>query len=296
MKVSGFTFIKNAVTYGYPVVESIRSILPVVDEVVVCLGDSEDETSNLISTIQSDKIKIIHSVWDKNLKEGGKVLAVETDKALDATAPDSDWLFYIQADEAVHEDYHGVILDAMRKYKDDKKVDGLLFHYHHFYGSYRFIGDGRKWYSKEIRVIRNNKKIRSYKDAQGFRFEDGSKLNVKLIDAYIYHYGWVRNPVTMFQKNKDFEKLWGGSAKEPVESGIEPEKANTQFDYSNIDSVTFFEGTHPSVMKMLVSKEDWKFDIDIKKKNFKNMKHRLLYFLSQNFGWRPFEYSNYKRI
>ena len=296
MKVSGFTFIKNAVKYGYPVVESIRSILPMVDEMVVCLGDSEDETSNLVATIQSDKIKIIHSVWDKNLKEGGKVLAVETNKALDATAPDSDWLFYIQADEAVHEDYHGVILDAMRKFKDDKRVDGLLFQYHHFYGSYRFIGDGRKWYSKEIRVIRNDKKIRSYKDAQGFRFDNGRKLNVKLIDAYIYHYGWVRNPVTMFQKNEDFGQLWGGAAKEPGEIGKEPGKANTQFDYSNIDSVTLFEGAHPSVMKELVSKEDWKFDIDIKKKNFKNIKHRLLYFLSQNFGWRPFEYSNYKRI
>ncbi len=224
------------------------------------------------------------------------MLAVETNKALDATSPDADWLFYIQADEAVHEAYHPVILDAMRKYRDDKNVDGLLFHYHHFYGSYRFIGDGRKWYSKEIRVIRNNKKIRSYKDAQGFRFEDGRKLNVKLIDAYIYHYGWVRNPVTMFQKYKDFGQLWGGSPKETVESNTEPGKMNMQFDYSNIDSVTLFEGTHPAVMKELVSKEDWKFDIDIKKKNFKNIKHRLLYFLSQHFGWRPFEYSNYKRI
>lgn len=294
MKVSGFTFVKNAVKYAYPVVESIRSILPVVDEMVVCLGDSEDETDALIESIDSDKIKIIRSVWDKNLREGGKVLAVETDKAMDATAPDSDWLFYIQADEVLHEQYHAVVLDAMRKYKDDERIEGLLFNYHHFYGSYKFIGDGRRWYSKEIRVIRNNKNIRSYRDAQGFRL-NGRKLQVKLIDAYIYHYGWVRNPVAMQNKFADFGKLWNS------DSGYEKwaeelKKSSAQFDYSNIDSVTLFEDTHPEVMKSLVSKENWAFGLDVKKKNFKNIKHRLLYFIWRKFGWRPFEYSNYKRI
>lgn len=290
MKVSGFTFVKNAVKYGYPVVESITSILPVVDEMIVCLGDSDDETNALVGSIHSDKIKLLHSVWNSRLKEGGKVLAVETDKALDATSADSDWLFYIQADEVVHEQYHGIILDNMRRYLDDKKVEGLLFNYHHFYGSYRSIGDGRSWYSKEIRVIRNNKDIRSYLDAQGFRWKDNRKLNVKLIDVYIYHYGWVRNPLTMFRKNNDFGKLWGGEQEQ------ETEKKEGRFDYSNIDSVTLFKGTHPAVMDELVKKEDWNFNVDIRKKKFKNFKHKVLYFLWRKFGWRPFEYSNYKRI
>lgn len=295
MKISGFTFVKNAVKYGYPVVESIRSILPLVDEMIVCLGDSEDNTNELIESIGSDKIKTIQSVWDPGLREGGKVLAVETNKALDATATDADWLFYIQADEAVHEQYHAVIRNAMAKYKDDRRVEGLLFHYHHFYGSYRFIGDGRRWYSKEIRVIRNDKSIRSFRDAQGFRKADGSKLKVKLIDAYIYHYGWVRNPVTMFQKYKDFGAHWVPKNEHDQWRSELEQKAN-QFDYSAIDSVTLFEGTHPAVMQELVNKEDWQFNLDVKTKNFKNAKHRLLYFLSQQFGWRPFEYSNYKRI
>ena len=295
MKISGFTFVKNAVKYGYPVVESINSILPVVDEMIICLGDSEDATNELIASIGSHKIKIIHSVWDDALREGGKVLAVETDKAIDATATDSDWLFYIQADEVVHEQYHSTIIEAMKRYKDDKRVEGLLFNYHHFYGSYKYIGDGRKWYSKEIRVIRNDKNIRSYRDAQGFRWKDNRKLNVKLIDAFIYHYGWVRNPLTMHRKYRDFGKLW--TKEEDHAKWVEElEKRTDQFDYSNIDSVTLFEGTHPAVMKERVAKEDWKPDIDIRKKNFKNTKHRLLYFLWRNFGWRPFEYSNYKRI
>ncbi len=290
MKVSGFTFIKNAIKYGYPVVESITSILPLVDEMIVCLGDSEDDTEGLIKSIGSVKIKFIHSVWDNDLREGGMVLAAETNKAIAATAGNSDWLFYIQADEAVHEQYHKTIADAMQRYKDDKKVEGLLFNYHHFYGSYKYIGDGRKWYSKEIRVIRNDKKIKSFKDAQGFRWDDGRKLNVKLIDAYIYHYGWVRNPLLMHRKTESFHALWSG------EAGRNPKLTEAEFDYSNIDSVTVFEGTHPAVMKKLVEAENWESGIDMGKKNFKSLKHRLLFFLWKQFNWRPFEYRNYKRI
>lgn len=295
MKVSGFTFVKNAVKYGYPVVESIRSILPVVDEMIVSLGDSEDETNAVIQSIGSDKIKIVHSVWDNNLREGGKVLAVETNKAMDAVASDADWLFYIQADEVVHEQYHNTIVAAMEQYKDDKKVDGLLFKYHHFYGSYQFIGDGRSWYSKEIRVIKNNKNIRSYRDAQGFRWNNDRKLNVKLIDAYIYHYGWVRNPILMQKKYTDFGRLWNSD--ETYEKWEKETKEKpVEFDYSNIDSVVKFEGTHPAVMQELIKKENWHFNINSQDKNFKNFKHKLLYFLWKNFGWRPFEYSNYRKI
>ncbi len=290
MRVSGFTFVKNAIKYGYPVVESITSILPVVDEMIVCLGNSEDDTEGLIKSIGSDKIKYIHSVWDDNLREGGKVLAVETNKAIAATAADSDWLFYIQADEAVHEQYHSTITNAMQLYKDDKKVEGLLFNYHHFYGSYKYIGDGRSWYSKEIRIIRNDKRIKSFKDAQGFRWEDGRKLNVKLIDAYIYHYGWVRSPLLMHQKTETFYTLWDG------EAGKTKKITEGSFDYSNIDSVTIFEGTHPAVMKKLVEAENWDSGIDMNKKNFKSTKHKLLYFLWKKFNWRPFEYRNYVRV
>jgi hypothetical protein len=211
-----------------------------------------------------------------------------------ATSSDSDWLFYIQADEVVHEQYHKVIVDEMQRYKNDKRVEGLLFNYHHFYGSYKYIGDGRRWYSKEIRIIRNDKRIKSYRDAQGFRWDDNRKVNVKLIDANIYHYGWVRNPATMHKKTEGFGKLWAGEEGKKI-TGEFVEK-NAEFDYSKIDTVTLFTGTHPLVMMPLIEKENWKFEMDVKKKSFKNFKHRVLYFLWQTFGIRPFEYSNYKKI
>ena len=112
MKISGFTIIRNAVKNDYPVVEAIESILPLVDEMIISIGNSEDGTTALISSIRSDKIKIFHSDWDPSISKKGEVLAIETNKAFEHISPDSDWAFYIQADEVVHEKYHSVILKA----------------------------------------------------------------------------------------------------------------------------------------------------------------------------------------
>lgn len=289
MKVIGFTFIRNGIKYGYPFMQSILSVLPLVDEFTVNLGDSDDDTNKAIDSLPSEKINKIYSVWDDSLKIGGKVLAVETNIALDATPADADWLFYIQGDEVIHEKDYEEIRAQMIKYKDDKNVDGLLFHYYHFYGSYRFLGDGRSWYPYEIRVIKNNKDIRSYRDAQGFRWKSGKKLNVKMIDAYIYHYGWARNPIIMNRKKNAFGNLYNGGKHHE-------HKEEVAFDYSKVDSIVLFEGTHPQVMKNVIAKEDWLVDRDISKKNFKNIKHRFYYFLDKTFGWRPFSYRNYKVV
>ncbi len=233
MKVVGFTFIRNAAKYDYPVVESIRSILPLCDEVIVNIGNSEDNTEELIQSINDPKIKIIHSVWDDSLKEGGRVLAAETDKAFKQVPEDADWCIYIQADELIHEDYFTVIRRAMEEYKDDIRVEGLLFKYKHFYGSYDYVGDTRKWYDHEIRVIRNDKSIYSYRDAQGFR-KNGRKLHVKPIKAYIFHYGWVKHPKYQLQKILGFEQLYDANSMADKIS----KEATEQFDYSGIDSLT----------------------------------------------------------
>jgi hypothetical protein len=105
MKVAGFTFIRNAVKNDYPVVEAITSILPVCDEFIVALGNGNDETGELIKAINSPKIKIINTVWDDTLREGGAVFADQTDIAFTHISPDADWAFYIQGDECVHEKY-----------------------------------------------------------------------------------------------------------------------------------------------------------------------------------------------
>lgn len=288
MKISGFTIIKNAVLNDYPIVEAIRSILPVVDEMIILIGDSEDETIALMQSINDPKIKIHHSIWDKNLRSGGTVLAVETNKAFQLIDPQSDWAFYIQGDEVVHEKYHETIRTTCLQYKDDKRVEGLVFKYLHFYGTYDYVGDSRKWYDHEVRIIRNDKKISSYKDAQGFRVGE-RKLWVKPVDAYVYHYGWVKSPEQMKRKQKNVSKFWIDQENLDEILAQMPDF----FNYDDFDSLEKFTGTHPLVMYERIERQNWKLELDISKKKF-SLKDRLLYYFEKATGIRPFDFRNYK--
>ena len=55
MKVSCFTFIKNGTLLGYPFIESICSALPLCDEFIIAVGNSEDDTLARIKEIKSEK-------------------------------------------------------------------------------------------------------------------------------------------------------------------------------------------------------------------------------------------------
>lgn len=287
MTVCGFTIIRNALKYDYPVVEAIKSVLPLCDQFIVLVGNSDDETENLIRSIDSDKIIIKHSLWDDSLREGGRVLAVETNKAFDLIDDTFDWALYIQSDEVIHEQYHANILSAMQTYAENEAVEGLLLKYLHFYGSYDYVGTSRKWYRNEIRIIKNNKAIRSYKDAQGFRIDD-RKLNVIPVDAYIYHYGWVKDPFVQARKHEDFNKLWHDDA---YVAGI----AKEIYNYGDIDALGSFTGTHPLVMTERINRLNWKFEGD-KISQRASLKDKFLYWFELTTGIRLFEYRNYKII
>ena len=286
MKVSGFTFIRNAIKYDYPVVEAIRSILPLCDECVVAVGQSDDDTRALIESIDPAKIRIIDTVWDDSLREGGAVLAQETDKAFRAIAPDADWAFYIQGDEVVHEDDLRAIKSSMERHLHDQRVDGLLFRYRHFYGSYDYIGASNKWYRHEIRIVRNRPDIHSYRDAQGFRKDPNEKLNVKPAEAWIHHYGWVREPGAMQRKLETFNKYYHDDSW--MEKNIYQADA---FAYEkHITQLERFQGTHPSVIRPRIDRVNWHFDADpsFSKKRLKDHLKDLLRMLGIDTNYRNY--------
>ena len=290
MRVTGFSFIRNTIIYDYPIVEAIRSILPLCDDFIVAVGKSEDKTIDVINSVDKEKIKIIETVWDDNLRDGGKVLSEETNKAFRAIGDESDWAFYIHGDEVVNERYFDTIYAGMKKWKDNKKVDGLLFKYLHFYGSYDYIGSSPKWYQNEIRIIRNDKNIYSYRDAQGFRKGENQKLSVKPIDAYICHYGWVKEPAVMQRKQETFNKLYHDDdwiKKNAIKAD--------EFDYAgHIDSLLKFKGSHPAVMLERINKINWKFEYDISF-NRLSLKNKFKLWVKKIFGIQ-LGYKNYKLI
>jgi hypothetical protein len=129
--------------------------------------------------------------------------------------------------------------------------------------------------------------IRSYRDAQGFR-RDNRQLRVKPIDAWIYHYGWVKPPTIQQDKLLNFNKYWHDDTwiQEKV-------PAAGEFDYSRIDSLSRFDGTHPAVMQERIQKMNWSFSFDPTKRHF-SLKTRLLHAIEKMTGWRIGEYRNYR--
>lgn len=290
MKVCGFTIVRNAIRFDYPVIESISSILDLCDAFYVSVGKSDDNTLELIQSINSNKIHIIESVWDDSKRKGGQVLAEETNKCFFQIPSKYDWCFYLQADEVVHEKYLPTIYDAMHKYLNNMRVEGLLFKYLHFYGSYDYVGDSRRWYRKEIRIIRNDKQIHSFRDAQGFK-KNNKKLKVKEIEAYIYHYGWVKHPINQQDKQKHFNKYWHD------DSWIEKHVGSQlEYDYSKYDSLKIFNETHPQVMLKRINLKNWHVTINLNQKNYSNLKDKFLNFIEKYTKWRIGEYKNYRKI
>lgn len=287
MRISGFSFVRNGVAFDYPFLESISSLLPLVDEFVIAVGNSDDDTLTQVKSLNSPKIRIIETTWDESLRTGGAILAQQTNIALDHVT--GDWAFYLQADEVIHEKDISLIRTAMEEHLHDKRVEGLLFKYLHFYGSFDCVGASRRWYRREIRVVRNGIGVRSWGDAQGFRV-NGRKMNVKLIDATMYHYGWVKPPEVQIRKQQSFHKLWHDDAW--VERNFGHSNA---FDYGSSGTVRKFEGTHPSVMQKRISEQNWTFDFD-EGRGRGPFKERFLDWIADKVGIRIGEYKNYKLI
>jgi len=248
MTISGFSFVRNAISLDYPIAEAIRSVLPLVDEFVVACGDSSDGTTELVRSIDP-KVKVIETVWDERDFVRGRVNAVQTDIALANCK--GDWCIYLQADEVVHEKYLPVIYAACEKYLEDRRVEGFLFCYKHFWGDYRHYHWTHHWYRREIRVVRNGIGVRSYRSAQGFRI-GGRKLRVVHIPAEIYHYGWVRDPTKMKKKMIALATVHYGK-----EEARRRYQEHVPFDYGIPDHLRVFTGTHPAVMAGRIAKRNW---------------------------------------
>ncbi len=267
MKISGFSMARNASKLYYPVKQSIESILPICDEFVIAIGkgDSGDRTRKEVESINSPKVKIIDTEWDLEKYPYGMEHAHQTDIAREACS--GDWLFYLQADEVVHEDDLPLIKKKCEKYVNDAEVEGMLFNYYHFFGDYNHYHKAHGWYKKEIRIIRNRPDIHSWRSAQSFRRipnfdgvhyrqkEGTYKLKVIPLKAHIFHYGWVRPPHLMKKKMKAFSVIHRG--KEETEQRFD----DLNFDYGPLNKIKKFKGTHPAVMKDWIQQFDWKEEL-----------------------------------
>jgi len=239
MKVSAFTFLKNGQMLGYPFMQSIQSILPIVDEFVIALGPCEDNTEAMLQSLNESKIKIINTQWNDTMKDSGYVYGQQ--KMIAQFNCTGDWIFYLEADEIVHEDDLSQITDTMKRYLHDDEVEALVFDYIHFYGNKNSYLWSPGWYRRAPRILKNS--IRSYAPDGLFwlvleKNKIGRYPKAALVGATMYHYGWVRSEEEMNLKSTQVQKYWN--------------KSHQKIDYTQInqDIIKPFKGTHPAVMRV----------------------------------------------
>jgi hypothetical protein len=311
MTISGFTMVRNGAKLYYPIKQAIASILPICDEFVVALGncDPDDKTLQEIQSIGSDKIRIIHTVWDLEKYPRGMEHAHQTDIAKEACT--GDWLFYVQSDEVVHEEDLPRIRKRCEELLPDKSVEGILFKYRHFWGDYDHYIVSHAWYANEIRIIRNDKEIHSWESAQSFRRipdfdginyrqrEGTFKLKVARVDAYIFHYGWVRPPQYMQKKRRVFEGIHQGEKR--AEEMLSEE--GSEFDFGNMSHLSIYRHTHPAVMEERIRLFNWGDQLrrttnqsSVARHKHERLKNRVLTFIEQTFlgGRQIMAFKNYR--
>jgi len=274
MKVSAFTFIKNGQILGYPFLQSIQSILPIVDEFIVNVGESEDDTLKMIHSIKDKKIRIIESKWNDEMQDRGYVYGQQ--KMIAQFNCTGDWAFYIEGDEVYHEKDLDLIKSSMKLYLNDSNVEALVFDFKHFYGNANSILNSPGWYRSEARIIKNS--VRSYApDGLFWLVLDSNKVGrypqAKHTGASCYHYGWVRSEQEMNLKSEKVKHYWGD----------EPVKIN----YSQMDQkiIKEFHGSHPEIIKDWLPKDVGLYKVDSSfKPSRKQIKHRLMIKLENLFG------------
>jgi len=274
MKVSAFTFIKNGHILGYPFIESINSILSIVDEFVINVGESEDDTLLLINSIKNPKIRIIQSKWSDNMKHSGYVYGQQ--KMIAQFNCTGDWLFYIEGDEVYHENDLEKIQNSMKLYLNDSNVEALVFDFYHFYGNANSYLESPGWYRSEARIIKSS--IRSYAPDGLFwlvldKNKKGRYPRAKKVGAHCFHYGWIRSEEEMNLKSQKVQKYWGKTA--------------DKIDYSQIDQsiIKEFSGAHPQCVEDWLPKEIGVYEADSNYQlNTKQKKHRKMIKLELLFG------------
>ena len=274
MKVSAFTFIKNGQLLGYPFIQSIKSILPIVDEFIINVGLGEDSTLDEIKKIHDPKIRIIQSHWNDNMKDRGFVYGQQ--KMIAQYNCTGDWAFYIEGDEIYHENDLDKIYMSMKEGLSNPDVEALIFDFYHFYGNGNSYLDSPGWYRTEARIIKNS--LRTYAPDGLFWLvldsnKNGRYPKAKHTGAKCYHYGWVRSENQMNLKSEKVQKYWGGSAK--------------KIDYSKMDQsiIKKFQGTHPKIIQDWLPNDIELFKVDSSYKlTKKQKKHRIMIFFEKLFG------------
>lgn len=283
--VSGFSIVRNASIYDYPVEVALQSVLPLVTELHVNVGKSDDDTLERVRSVGDPRVHIHEADWGDPKGRGTRDLGEQTNRVMAECS--HDWSVYIQADEVLHEDDLPSIREALGRAARNGAAEGLAFDYLHFYGSPEWHLTGRTAFRAEVRVIRRSSGAQAFAGAQGFRI-DGRIPRVLDSNARIFHYGYVKSQEALTAK-LEMGAIWKGD--DPATAG--------DWEFSRPAGLTRFNGTHPAVAVPWISGRTWPFDpreATPEPVSVRLIRNRTSDLVERVTGWRPFEYRSFELL
>ena len=240
----------NCVTIKYPFIQSILSVLPISQEVIVVDCGSTDGTVEAIREIGGGKITIFRGHWgDKS-----EVLSEMTNLAISKVG--TPFHMQIQADEVLHEDSYGALRETLWQLTMGKYRAAYVNYLH-------FIADFRTtfgfMYDKAVRITRTDSGFKSTGDAVQFV----GPGYVADSNIWFYHYGKVHlgreqeAAVKEYNFQRMFEHLGLGFPDPLIVAAYE----RGQIDYREVFATAIrrgelrvFAGTHPQVMREYITR------------------------------------------
>jgi len=246
--ISGCTIIRSSAGFDYPFEESIRSLLPLVEEMVIVAHRADPVAWETVRALDDPRVTLVESDWDLGPPGGGRVLAMQTNLALERCR--FAWALYLQADEVLHEADHDAVRGALARCHDDQHVDALTFRFLHFEGAYDLVNPFR--YRRQCRLVRNDGRLESIRDAAGFGRRDRTRLRTRDSGARVFHYGWARPPAQLKAKTLALAALYHDEARVARRWGaVEAERLG------NMEVAWRWHGSHPAVMRRRMARMDW---------------------------------------
>lgn len=285
--LSGFSIVRNAIKLDFPIIPAINSLLEVCDEVVVNVGKSDDDTRDLVASVNDPRVRIIDTVWD--FAQRNFMLSIETQRAMDACR--GSWGIYIQADEVLHEAGARILKETIAEADGDARVEALLVRYLHFYGGFDRIATNRRWYRREVRCVRlgAGTGIHPYQGAQGFRVgSEHRKIRARATDAEMFHYGWARPARAIKEKHEASKVIYPWSRAQS-----EREQARGYLEW--IPLLRPFTGAHPRAAQQWVAERAHDPERVIGPWRFKpeHLRFYMSDWIERLTGARLFEFRNY---
>ena len=198
--------VKNGLINGYPFWESLHSCLPFADEIIISEGFSRDKTYEAIlkfAELHKDKVKLFRTKWERFHTPYGEVISHVSQEAMSKCS--HEWIYYLQADEIVHEGNHEFLRKVGRN--EFPKFNSVSFPYKHCLGTWNPLPPDHPAYSEAIRMVKNTSAIKLLGDGWNFTGAVSPCYPAGAVPKPIFHLGWVF-PKNIDQKNVEQGEIY----------------------------------------------------------------------------------------